>query len=579
MTSALASLLTPWPLKFLVDYVLSEVPLPEGLSWVPGAGSPVVLIAYAALGSLALFAAATGLDVASTMLWVRVGQGMVYELAADTFAALQRRSMKFHQRYPLGETMNRVMGDSWVVHSVVGEVLFKPLQHALLLAGMAALVVHMNARLALIALGLVPFIALASLLNRKRLLVTGEHHRRIEGELHSHLHQTLSGMPVIQAFGQENRVVEQFDALAAASVAAEQRKTVVNRVNALASGTVNTLGNGLVLFLGAKLTLSGGMSVGELLVFVSYLKRLQSSLTSMASIYPALRSMRPRMDRVLDVLDPEEEVPDGPLLIGRVRGHVRFENVRFRYDKGAPALDGVSFEARPGETVALVGATGAGKSTIANLLMRFYDPQDGRVLLDDLDLRMLKLQGVREQIAYVPQEAYLFQASIADNIGHGNPDADPIMIEAAARLANVHDFIMTLPAGYDPVVGGRVATMSGGQRQRVAIARAILKDAPVLILDEPTSALDAQTEALLMTGLEHLMEGRTTLVIAHRLSTIRRADRIVVLDQGRVVETGTHRELIAARGFYARLHSLQFAGHDDEIILDDTLIMAGGQRG
>jgi ATP-binding cassette, subfamily B, bacterial len=407
----------------------------------------------------------------------------------------------------------------------------------------------------------------------------GEDHRRLQGELHSHLHQSISGMPVVQAFGQEDRVAEKFDALAEASVAAEQRKTVATNINKLASGGVTALGHGIVLFFGARLVLTGGMSVGELLVFVSYLKRLQGSLAQLAAIYPALQGLRPQVQRVMEVLEPETDVPEGPLLIGRVRGHVRYEDVTFGYATDRPVLQNISFDAEPGETVALVGATGAGKTTIANLLMRFYDPQGGRVLVDDLDVRMLRLEGLRQQIAYVPQEAYLFQASIADNIGLGDPQADRHAIVAAARLANADEFIERLPDGFDTVVGGRGSTLSGGQRQRIAIARAILKDAPVLILDEPTSALDANTEALVMSGLERLMEGRTTLVVAHRLSTIRRADRIVVLDEGRVVESGSHAELLERGGFYARLHALQF-GHDDlEVISDRTLAAAGGHRG
>jgi ATP-binding cassette, subfamily B, bacterial len=243
-----------------------------------------------------------------------------------------------------------------------------------------------------------------------------------------------------------------------------------------------------------------------------------------------------------------------------VRGHVRLEDVEFGYEPGRPVLSGVTLEARAGEKVAIVGATGAGKSTLVSLIPRFFDPSAGRVLLDGHDLRDVQLRSLRAQVSLVLQEPFLFPISVAENIAYGRPEASREEVEAAARAANAHEFIARLPEGYDTVIGERGATLSGGQRQRLAIARALLKDAPVLILDEPTSALDAETEALLLEALERLMAGRTTFIIAHRLSTIRTADRIAVVKGGRVVELGTHAELLARGGAYARLHRLQFGG-------------------
>jgi ATP-binding cassette, subfamily B, bacterial len=310
---------------------------------------------------------------------------------------------------------------------------------------------------------------------------------------------------------------------------------------------------------GAQHALSGRLSVGTILVFLAYLSSLYSPLQDVShgasTVSEAVGSAR----RVVEILDAPPDVVDRPgaVALAAVRGEVGFDEVWFGYERGRPVLRGVSFEARPGEVVAIVGPTGAGKSTLAGLLPRFFDPDRGRVLLDGHDLRGLRLGTVRESVSLVLQESFLFPFSIAENIAYGRPGASREEIEAAARAANVHEFVSGLPDGYDTLLGERGATLSGGERQRVAIARALLKDAPVLVLDEPTSALDAETEQSLLEALERLMAGRTTLVIAHRLSTIRRADQILVLSAGEIVERGDHDELIALGGAYARMHTIQ----------------------
>jgi ATP-binding cassette subfamily B protein/subfamily B ATP-binding cassette protein MsbA len=296
-----------------------------------------------------------------------------------------------------------------------------------------------------------------------------------------------------------------------------------------------------------------------MLVFVAYLGSLQSQIRILARTYPSLQDLSARIRRVDEILQTAPEVADRPgaVALPRVAGEIVFEDVGFAYEPGRPVLKGVSFRAAPGETLALVGPTGAGKSTLVSLIPRFFDPVSGRVLIDGHDLREVRLASLRRQVAIVLQEPFLFPISVAENIAYGRPDAAMAEIEAAARAANAHDFITRLPDGYATVLGERGGSLSGGERQRLSIARAILKDAPILILDEPTSALDAETEHLVIDALRRLMAGRTTLIIAHRLSTVRRADRVMVIRDGSTAEIGTHQELMRLGGLYARYIRLQ----------------------
>lgn len=559
LLSTPVTLLTPWPLKVLVDSVLGDKPTTWALSWLPGSGHVQALLVYVVLSGVLVFALAAVLDVLLTILWVRVGQGMVYEFDRDLFAAVQRKSLRFHGRHSVGERLTRVTTDSWVVHDVVDTLLFSPIHNGMLLVGMSVLLGSMDLRLTLVTLLVAPVLMLSSRLLGRPVRRAGEAKRQIDGLLRTHVHQTLTGIPVVQAFGQESRHQDEFAELSRQAVAAEQRTMVVSNLNRLASGVVSVAGRGLVLFLGAREVLDGRLTIGGLIVFLAYLQSLQNSLTAFAGIYPALQKVRPQIDRVMEVLEPAHDVaaPGRPVPLPHVRGHVWLRDVVFGYDAGDPVLHGVDLEAHPGETVGIVGATGAGKSTLVSLLMRFYDPQSGCVTLDGVDLRDLDLRTLRSNVSWLSQDAMLFPVSIADNIAYGRPQASRADVVAAATAANADTFIRALPDGYETIVGERGSTLSGGERQRIAIARALLKNAPVLVLDEPTSALDASTERALLVALDRLMAGRTTFVIAHRLSTIRDADLIYVMDHGRVIECGRHWELMLRRGTYARLVDLQ----------------------
>ena len=437
------------------------------------------------------------------------------------------------------------------------------------MSAMVFLMAQLDGTLTLLALITAPLMVGASLLFGKPLRAAAELKRQIESRMQSHIQQTLTGIPVVQAFAQEEREHKRFQRFATAAIAAQQRNALAGNFNSLSSGLIATLGTGVILWAGARHVVSGSLSLGSLLVFLAYLVSLQTQMKILANIHTALQNVGASVQRVMEVLEASPEIPDSPGAPAWpvVHGHVRLENVVFGYARGCPVLRGVSLEARQGETIALIGRTGAGKSTLVSLIPRLFDPWQGCVLVDGRDVREARLKSLRQQIALVLQEPFLFPLAIADNIAYGRPEASRAEIEAAGRAANAHRFIAQLPQGYDTLLGERGATLSGGERQRLSIARALLKNAPILILDEPTSALDAQTEGALFEALERLMEGRTTLMIAHRLSTVRRADRIIVLHEGKIVEAGTHDELLARGDFYARSYSLQFEGAQPSAVL------------
>jgi len=559
-------LLTPWPLKLVVDYVFAGQLLSGPAAWIsasPGAGGPTAALAWLASASVAFRLANRLCAAARKYVQSGIGTRVTYELGAELFERLQRLSLRFHGQQQTGDLARRVTRDSSCIRDLALDIALPVVTSLVSLVAMFTVMWQLDPALSLLALLVVPpFVFLTRLLARP---IAGHSYeqQKLEGQLMAVAEQTLTALPVVQAFSRERDETERFRNLARRTASAYGRTITAQQLFAVGTGTITALGTAAMMGVGGLHVSQGSLSVGSLVVLLAYLSSLYAPLQTLASVAAGFASAAARARRVLEVLGSEEGVRDAPgarpLPAGPPgrRGHVRLERVTFGYEPARPVLHAVSLEARPGETLALVGPSGAGKSTLVSLILRFFDPWEGRVSIDGLDLRRARLASLRAQVALVLQEPFLLPLTVAENIAYGRPGAGRAEVVAAAAAANADAFIRRLPRGYDTPLGERGATLSGGERQRLAIARALLKDAPVLILDEPTAALDAGTEALLLEALARLMVGRTTFIIAHRLSTVRGADRVAVLDAGRLLQLGTPAELLAADGLYRRLHHLQ----------------------
>jgi ATP-binding cassette subfamily B protein len=559
-------LLKPWPLKVLVDFGLSGESLTPALAglaaFLPGSETRESIIGWSVAATVALFLMSWALGVAAAYANIGFGQRMVYDLATDLYSHLQRLSLRFHSRQSVGDSIRRVTTDCGCVSVIVKDALLPFAAAVITFIAMFVIMWRMDPSLTLVAVAVAPWLMFVLRRYLDPMLARSYEQQEAEGRIYEVMERTLSAVPVVQAFGQEPACDRAFARATNASAEAAVAAVAVGLKFKVLTGFGTACGTAAIMWLGAHSVLAGRLTVGDILVFLAYLAALYGPLETLMYAPSATQGAAGSARRVLEILDTRREVEDRPHArpLTRVAGHVRIEHVTFGYEPHRPVLHDVSLEVRPGDTVAIIGPTGAGKSTIAGLVPRFYDPWSGRVTLDGVDLRDLELKSLRSQVAVVLQESFLFPMTIAENIAYGRPRVSRREIEEAARAANADAFINRLPQGYDTVIGDRGATLSGGERQRIAVARAIVKDAPVLILDEPTSAIDSITEASLLEALERLMCGRTTIIIAHRMSTIANADRVVALVDGAIEEIGSPADLLGGRGLYARYHSMQTPG-------------------
>lgn len=547
------SLLNPLPVKIAVDAVTGTAPLPAWLAtvtpdWLAGSVSGKLLLAGAIVITVAL--AGYLCAFASWVLQAYTGEKLTLDFRAKLFARVQRLSLDYHDRKGTMDSVYRIERDAPSLQSLAVNGIVPFVAGGVSLLAMIYVTARIDIWLAAIALAIVPALYGLAASRRRRLRLRWAEYKRLESGTISLVQEVLGALRVVKAFGREDRERDQFVARSGALVSGQVKVALIEGGFDLLVGLVLALGTASVLIIGARHALTGELSLGDLLMVMGYLAQLYRPLETISRKAAELQGALAGAERAFAVLELPPDVGERPdaLPLARARGNVTFEHVSFNHETGERVLHDFNFEIPAGARVGIIGATGAGKTTLISLLTRFYDPTRGRILLDGVDLREYRLADLRRQFALVLQEPVLFSTTTAENIAYGRAEAAPDQIEQAARLAEAHDFIMRLPGGYETQVGERGLRLSGGERQRVSLARAFLMDAPILLLDEPTSAVDLTTEAAIMGSLECLMRGRMSLMIAHRLTTLQNCDLILEIERGRIRRFGPYRDRLASVG-------------------------------
>ena len=569
---ALTDLLEPWPLKIVFDNILGSKKMPGWLATVVNGtigSDKMSILTFIALAVLGIAIVGAISSYTEKYLTTSVAQWVGHDLRRTLYHHVQRLSLSYHDNKRTGDLISRITSDIDSVQDFVSQALLGLVVNVLTLIGMLGVMFYLDWRFTLIALSVAPALFIVVYSFTRRIKKASRAVRKKEGEIASVVHEVLSSIRVVQAFSRERYEQERFEKQSLETVETALRARGLKAKLPPIVQVIVAAGTCLVLWYGVRLVLMGTITAGSLLVFLIYLGKLYKPMRELSKMTDTISKTGVGYERIREVLETEREVRNLP---GAVRapeftGDIEFKNVNFGYSDDRLTLKELTFQIRPGTVAALVGPTGAGKTTIASLVARFYDPTSGTVMIDGQDVRHYKLHSLRRQISFVLQENLLFRAPLWQNIAYGRPEATRDEIIRASEMANAHEFIVKLPEGYDTLVGERGVTLSGGQRQRIAIARAIIRNAPILILDEPTSDLDAASEELVFDALSKLMEGRTSIVIAHRLATVQRADVIFVLDEGKIVQQGTHNELLARGGLYSELYEIQFRSEDKAAVL------------
>jgi subfamily B ATP-binding cassette protein MsbA len=544
--AASANLYVPWILRDVIDKVLTN--------------KDMSLLNTIAIGIVIVFLLRGIFFYGQTYLMSYIGQKVIIDIRDDVYRHLQRLSLSYYEKRQTGKIMSYITNDVAAVQSALVDSMIELVTEGMTLLGSLGAMFYLDWKLSLLTLVTLPLVGQAINVFGKKLRTSSTAVQERAADITSVLQESISSVRIIKSFAREDYEIERFTKENNKNFRAQMKNSQIMATLTPVIEFLAAIGVTMIIWYGGRQVINSALTAGSLIAFLVYAVNLSNPIKRLSRVYGNIQKALAAAVRVFEVLDTKPEIEDmpGATTLSTINGSVALNHLTFEYKKGEPALRQVDLNINPGQVVAIVGPSGAGKTTIANMIPRFYDPTDGNITIDGIDIKTVTLQSLREQIGIVPQETVLFNGSVYTNILYGKLDASHEEVVDAAKAANAHNFIMDMPEGYDTQIGERGSKLSGGQRQRISIARAILKNPRILILDEATSALDTESEKLVQEAVDKLMIGRTSVVIAHRLSTVQRADLIVVMEKGRIAEKGTHSELLAAEGLYSKLYQVQF---------------------